>query len=538
MNDLEENKNIVKTKIDIFEPSKKISRELSKLDLSKIDSPKHIECTVDRNTINQIVDTLSFDDVLINPRLSNIQSRKDISLKTRLTKKISLNLPLISSPMDTITEDKMAIEMALNGGLGIIHRYNTIEKQVEMVKSVKRYLSFKIENPYTISEDNTVDELLVQISKLNVYSFIVVKKQYIDTISYEILSGIVTKWDLNNHKLSGTSNQTKIKDIMTSLDKLVYANPKITKDEALNIMKKHKIEKLPLSCEGVNLCGMISYKSIMEYELNKNKYSLDENNSLLVGASVGIVGDYLERTKALINAGCNLICIDVANGYNEKVSHVIKELKSLGVELMAGNVCNSEGFEFLCQAGADCIRVGIGNGSICSTRLVTGVGCGQFSALMNCRHIARKYNVGMISDGGHLGKDGNISKAFIIGSNAMILGKTISATDETPGKIINRNNRRVKYYRGMASAMAMASKAEVSNQEYNDNQNPEGMDMEIEIKGPVKNILQRIESSIKSTMSYIGCLNTEKLREDENKISFYKQSSGVMSETSIRGKTV
>jgi len=532
MTDLEENTNIVKSRIDIFEPPKRMSREFSKLDLSKIDSPKEMVIA------NQIVDTLSFDDVLINPRLSNIQSRKDISLKTKLTKKISLNLPLISSPMDTITEDKMAIEMALNGGLGIIHRYNTIEKQVEMVKSVKRYLSFKIDNPYTINEDNTVDELLTQINKLNVYSYVVLKKQNIDVTCYEVLSGIVTKWDLNNHKLSGNSNQTKIKNIMTPFDKLVYANPNITKDEALNIMKKHKIEKLPLSCEGVNLCGMISYKSIMEYELNKNKYSLDTNNSLLVGASVGIVGDYLERTKQLINAGCNLICVDVANGYNEKVANVVKELKSLGVEVMAGNVCNPEGFEFLCKAGADCIRVGIGNGSICSTRLVTGVGCGQFSALMSCRHVARKYNVGMISDGGHLGKDGNISKAFVIGSNAMILGKTISATDETPGKIINRNNRRVKYYRGMASAMAMASKAEVSNQEYNDNQNPEGMDMEIEIKGPVKNILQRIESSIKSTMSYIGCINTEKLREDENNISFYKQSAGVMSETSIRGKTV
>jgi IMP dehydrogenase len=205
---------------------------------------------------------------------------------------------------------------------------------------------------------------------------------------------------------------------------------------------------------------------------------------------------------------------------------------------MAGNVCNAEGFEYLCDAGADCIRVGIGNGSICSTRLVTGIGSGQFTALMQCREISRKYNVGMISDGGHLGKDGNISKAFVVGANAMILGKTLAATDETPGRIINRNNRRVKYYRGMASAMAMASKAEISNQEYNDSQNPEGVDMEIEIKGPVKSIIKRIESSIKSTMSYIGCKDTDILRNIENNIIYYKQSPGVMSETSIRGKTL
>ena len=205
---------------------------------------------------------------------------------------------------------------------------------------------------------------------------------------------------------------------------------------------------------------------------------------------------------------------------------------------MAGNVCNADGFEFLCKAGADCIRVGIGNGSICSTRLVTGIGSGQFTALQQCREVARKYNVGMISDGGHLGKDGNIAKALVVGSSAMMLGKTLAATDETPGRIINRNNRRVKYYRGMASAMAMASKAEISNQEYNDSQNPEGVDMEIEIKGPVKSIIKRIESSIKSTMSYIGCKDTDTLRNVEKDIIYYKQSAGVMSETSIRGKTL
>ena len=276
----------------------------------------------------------------------------------------------------------------------------------------------------------------------------------------------------------------------------------------------------------------------MDYEMNKNAYSLDPHNRLLVGAAVGIVGDYYERAEKLVEAGIDILCIDVANGFNQTVYNVVQKLKELKVEIMVGNVCNPEGYEFLCQAGADCIRVGIGNGSICSTRLVTGVGSGQFTALMQCREISRKYNVGMISDGGHLGKDGNIAKAFVVGCSAMILGKTLAATDETPGRIINRNNRRVKYYRGMASAMAMASKAELSKQEYNDNQNPEGVDMEIEIKGPVKNIVKRIESSIKSTMSYIGCSNTEALREIEGDIKYYKQSAGVMSETSIRGKTL
>jgi IMP dehydrogenase len=482
--------------------------------------------------MNSIIDTLSFDDVLISPRYSNIDSRKTINLKSQLTKNITLNLPLISSPMDTITESKMAIEMALNGGLGIIHRYNTIEQQVSLVKEVKRHLSFVIEKPYTILETETVIDLLNKVKQYNVYSYLV-------TDDTNTLKGIVTKRDLNAHIMNNGNNSVNITKIMISFDNIIYLiENSFTKTDVVNLMNKHKIEKVPIIDENNKIKGMILYKHLMNYKLNKEIYSFDKQNNLLVGAAVGIVGDYLERSKQLIEAGCDILCIDVANGFNQTVYNVVKELKELypTTELMVGNVCNAEGFEFLCRAGADCIRVGIGNGSICSTRLVTGVGSGQFTALMECRRISRKYNVGMISDGGHLGKDGNISKAFVVGANAMILGKTLAATDETPGRIINRNNRRVKYYRGMASAMAMASKAEISNQEYNDSQNPEGVDMEIEIKGPVKSIVKRIESSIKSTMSYIGCKDTDTLRSIETEIMYYKQSAGVMSETSIRGK--
>lgn len=476
--------------------------------------------------MNIIQESLSFDDVLIEPRYSTIDSRKNIVLKSRLTKNISLTLPLISSPMDTITESDMAINMAINGGLGIVHRYNTIDQQVNMIKKVKRHLSFIIENPYTVYENETINSLLNKIKQTKVQSYLVIN---ID----EILVGIITKRDLNAHKVSKNSNDIHVSEIMTK--DLITASLDITREEALKIMNLHKIEKLPVISED-NSFGLISYKSLMAYELNKDRYSLDSKGQLLVGASIGVVEDYFERASSLVEAGCNILCVDVANGYNEKVKNVIQELKKLNVDILAGNVCNPEGFEFLCLAGADCIRVGIGNGSICSTRLVTGVGSGQFSSLMKCREIARIYNVGMISDGGHLGKDGNISKAFVVGADAMMLGKTLAATDETPGNIIYRNNRRVKCYRGMASAMAMVSKAEMTNKEYNNSQNPEGADIEVEIKGPVGDILLRIESSIKSTMSYIGCSNTEQLRKIENGIIYNRQSIGVMSETSIRGK--
>jgi IMP dehydrogenase len=482
--------------------------------------------------MNQIIETLSFDDVLISPRSSDITSRKTISLKTKLTNKISLNLPLISSPMDTITEDKMAIEMALNGGLGIIHRYNTIEQQVEMVNKVKRYLSYIITNPYTILETETVQDLLNKIKEYSVYSYLVTDDQ-------NTLKGIVTKRDLNAHIISKKENTIKILEIMTPQNKIhCMYNGKFSRQDVIDLMNQYKIEKVPVIDINFKIKGMILYKNLMDYELNKNIYSLDPQNRLLVGAAVGIVGDYLERAKQLVIAGIDILCIDVANGFNQTVLNVVKELKELNIEIMVGNVCNPEGFKFLCEAGADCIRVGIGNGSICSTRLVTGVGSGQFTALMSCRKISREYNVGMISDGGHLGKDGNIAKALVIGSSAMILGKTLAATDETPGRIINRNNRRVKYYRGMASAMAMVSKAEISKQEYNENQTSEGVDMEIEIKGPVKNIVKRIESSIKSTMSYIGCKDIDTLRSIEDELVYYRQSVGTMSETSIRGKTI
>jgi len=476
--------------------------------------------------MNTIQESLSFDDVLLEPRYSDIESRKNISLKSKLTKNISLYLPLISSPMDTITDSDMAIAMAINGGLGIIHRYNTIDQQVNMIKKTKRYLSFIIENPYTISCVSSVYDLLERIKKDKVNSYIVLNRD-------NQFAGLVTKRDMSAHLISGNTNDTLINDIMNR--NIITVEENITREEALKIMNKHKIEKLPVVVNGI-IKGLIIYKNLLEYEINKNKYSLDSNGELLVGAAIGIVDDYYERAESLVKAGCNILCVDVANGFNKKVVEVIQKLKKLNVDIMAGNVCNPIGFEFLCLAGADCIRVGIGNGSICSTRLVTGVGAGQFTSLMKCRQIARKYNVGMISDGGHLGKDGNISKAFIVGSDAMMLGKTLAATDETPGNIIFRNNRRVKCYRGMASAMAMISKAEMTNKEYNGSQNPEGADIEVEIKGPVKDILLRIESSIKSTMSYIGCVNTEELRKIECEIVYNRQSIGVMSETTIRGK--
>lgn len=487
--------------------------------------------------------SLSFNDILMEPRFSTISSRKQISLKTKLTKNISLNLPLISSPMDTLTNDKMAIAMATNGGLGIIHRYNTIEEQCNMIKSVKRYLSFVIESPYTVNKSIMISHLKLLINKLNVWSYLVIDND-------NKLYGIITKRDIESYNLKNKFDDSidsyeLVENHMTPLEKIIYINNNdVTRSNAIEIMSTNKIEKLPIIDENKNIVGLITFNSLYDYEKNKHNYTLDKNGKLQVGAAVGIIGDYLDRAISLYNAGCDILCVDVANGYNENVKNAISKIKENipEIDIMAGNVCNANGYEFLCKLGVDCIRIGIGCGSICTTRLVTGCGKGQFSAIMECRNIARKYGVSMISDGGHCGSDGNIAKALIAGCDAMMLGNTLSATDETPGTIIYRNGKRVKYYRGMASVSAMISKGEMTNNDNIDylghSQSSEGVVMEVEVKGPVRDILIRISNSLKSSMSYQGFATIKELRDNENDIEFCMQTPIGLQETTTRGKLV
>jgi IMP dehydrogenase len=486
-------------------------------------------------------ESLSFDDILIEPRLSNVESRKNIKLQNNLTKTITLHTPLISSPMDTITEDKMAIHMAIHGGIGIIHRYNSIEEQVKMVQNVKRYISFIIHNPYTINQNVTLQELQKKIHECNVYSHLVIDNN-------NKLVGIITKRDIEHFMIKNINvnnyNSTTVNEIMTIFeDMIVEYDDKITRNEAIDIMIEAGIEKLPIVTLNNEIIGLITFRNLYEHEKNNKYYSLDKNGKLLVGASIGIVGDYMDRAKALIEAGCDILCIDVANGYNENVKNCIVNIKSAypDIQIMAGNVCSADGFEYLCNAGADCIRVGIGNGSMCTTRMVTGCGKGQFSSVKECRKIAKKYNVGLISDGGNCGKDGNMAKALIAGADAIMLGRTLAATDETPGKIIQlgHNYRRVKYFRGMASNLAMLSKSEKIPNANSDMSlyHSEGINTEIEIKGPVRDILLRIISSIKSAFSYIGCHTFKELRNIEDDIVFIRQTYiGAINETATRIK--
>lgn len=469
-----------------------------------------------------IKESYSFDDVLIEPRYSNIKSRSDISLKTRLSDKITLNIPIISSPMDTVTEDSMAIEMAINGGLGVIHRFQSVESQVAMIKRVKRHLSNMIEKPYTINYKCTLDEL---VSKYNVSGIIVVdeNKKFI---------GIVSKRDIEIHNISTGSKEILVKDIMTPLERVKYVE-KYDIIEIMDIYKKYKVEKVPILASDKSILGLVVLKNLVYFYKNKDIAALDSNGRLLVGGAVGI-NDYIERADKLVRAGVDVVCIDIANGYNDMMYNAIKYLKEKfpNVTVMAGNVCTKDGFEFLCKAGADCIRVGIGSGSICTTRIQTGIGVCQFSALMECSNIAKEYNVTMISDGGHCGKVGNKFKALAVGSGCVLLGKSLAGTKESPGKVIYKSGRRFKYYRGMASMYANLSKEEKTGGDTNKNFYVEGIEGEIEYKGNVVDELNRICNGMRSGMSYLGVRSISELHEIE--VVFNKITSSGLNETLTR----
>ena len=521
-----------------------------------------------------------FDDVLMEPLLSNISSRSSISLETNIginDRVLTLKTPLISSPMDTVTETEMAIKMALNGGLGIIHRYMSIEDQVAQVTKVKRYLQYIITEPYKLLPTATFDEIERLRELYNVSSFCIVDAN-------NTLLGIITRRDLEYMKYyerdgSGSSSgsgsgignnnltvayfmNTNIImiDIMSSMNGYRQQNPVENTYESIlkiskQLMLQHKIEKIPI-VKGSTLIGLVTLKNIRHYENNKSKACVDSNGALCVGASVGIVGDYLLRLEQLVAVGVDLICIDVANGFNENVFNVIKiiRVKYPTLILMVGNVCNWQGYAALAKFDVDCIRIGVGNGSICTTRLETGIGKGQFSAVFECFRykIANNALPHIICDGGSLGKNGNKVKALACGSSAVMLGRTLSSTEESPGSIIYRNGKRFKYIRGMASTMASLSKEEKTgsasgsgtstsnnNKRKSSSMHSEGVDGEQELSGSVVDVLEQINGGLKSGMSYLGCENIKQLHNKNAKgeIKFNLVTSIGMTETGIRIKT-
>ncbi|MCS7201088.1 MAG: IMP dehydrogenase [Patescibacteria group bacterium] len=441
---------------------------------------------------------LSFDDVLLIPKRSKIDSRKDIRLETKLTEKISLKLPIISSAMDTVTEAEMAIALARMGGLGIIHRFCSIDHQVNQVIKVKRAENYLIENPICVNPDTKLTELYELIEKYNFQTFLVTDKS-------EKLLGIVSKRD---YFLEDRLDK-KVKDVMTPFHKLIVSYRKISFREAKEIFKKYKIEKIPIINKNRKVIGLITFKDF-QFSLNE-KATRDKKGRLLVGGAIGIRDDFLERATELVKAEVDILCIDVAHGHLEKCLRAVREIKSRfpNIPLIAGNVATEKGARDLIKKGADIIKVGIGPGGACTTRIVTGVGVPQLTAIMLARKGAE--NTSIIADGG-CRNSGDIVKALAAGANAVMIGSLLAGTDEAPGKVMKIDGKKVKIFRGMSSMSAFSSKLQKTLENVDYQPLAEGIEQAIiPYKGPVFEILLELEKGIRSGFSYCGASDIKTL---------------------------
>jgi len=441
---------------------------------------------------------ITFDDILLVPKKSKIDSRKDINLSSVLTKDVVLNLPIISAAMDTVTEGEMAIALARKGGLGIIHRFSSIEEQVNEVLKVKKAENYLIEEPICILPGTTLREIKEKAEEWNFQTFLVVDEQ-------KRLLGLISKRD---YVLEDDENKLA-KDLMIPFEKLIVSNKKISFDEAKEIFKKYKIEKIPIVDNERKVLGLITFRDF-KYSLNQ-KAVRDKKGRLLVGAAIGIRGDYLERASALVQAGVDVLCIDVAYGHLEKCLKAVSEVKRKfpEVTLIAGNIATRQGAEDLKNAGADIIKVGIGPGSACTTRIVAGVGVPQITAIIEARKGAG--DLPIIADGG-CRNSGDIVKALAVGANAVMLGSMLAGTDEAPGKVFFVNGRRVKFFRGMASAAAYQDKIKKTKEENEYEPSSEGVSYGfVDYKGSVNEILENLEKGIRSGFSYCGASNLEEL---------------------------
>ncbi len=449
---------------------------------------------------------LTFDDVLLVPKYSDITSRSQTNLGTKLSRNISLNIPFISANMDTVTESAMAVIMARSGGVGIIHRFLTIQEQANEVLKVKRSGSVMIENPYTINQDKTVQDAIDYAEEKEVSGLLVVD-------SDSKLVGIVTDRDLLFEK--NTSHL--IKDVMTK--DVVTANSGVSSEEAKEILHKHRIEKLPIVDESGSINGLITSKDITNIE-DYPLASKDKKGRPLVGAAVGVKGDFLERTEALLDAGTDVLVVDIAHGHSENAINTVRNIKKAfpDCELIAGNIATAQGAEDLIKAGVDAVKVGVGSGSICITRVITGSGVPQLTAVMNCAKVGRDHGIPIISDGGTR-TSGDATKALAAGASSVMIGSMLGGTDESPGTVLTKNGKRFKVYRGMASLGASLGRKskESGSLSFDDDLNDyvaEGVEAMVPYKGTVTDILKQLTGGVRSGLSYCGAHTITQMQDN------------------------
>lgn len=433
----------------------------------------------------------TFDDLLLVPNKSEVLP-KDVSLVTNLTKKIKLNIPLMSAGMDTVTESKMAISMAREGGIGIIHKNMSIEAQANEVDRVKRQENGVITNPISLPKGKIVQDALDLMAKYRISGIPVTEGKK--------LVGIITNRDI----VYETDYTKSIEEVMTSKN-LVTAPQSTTVEAAKEILKKHKIEKLPLVDSEGNLTGLITVKDI-EKTVKFPNAAKDERGRLLCGAAVGVTKDMMERVDALVAVDVDVITIDTAHGHSKGVLDAVKTVKEKYPELqvIAGNVATAEATKDLIEVGADCIKVGIGPGSICTTRVVAGVGVPQLTAIMDCVEEANKYGVPVIADGG-LKYSGDVVKSLAAGAKICMMGSMFAGCEEAPGETEIYQGRSYKVYRGMGSLGAMAAGSKDRYfQEDNKKLVPEGVEGRLPFKGPVVDTIYQLVGGIRSGMGYLG----------------------------------
>lgn len=445
---------------------------------------------------------LTFDDILLMPAISSVLPNQ-VDLTTNLTRKIKLNIPLMSAGMDTVTEYRMSIAMAREGGIGIIHKNMSIQEQALEVDKVKRSEHGVITDPFSLSKNHTIGDASELMERYKISGVPIIDDK-------GRLEGIITNRDIRFE----TDNKRKIKEVMTS-ENLITGAPGISLEEALKILKGHKIEKLPLVDKNNILKGLITIKDIEKHEQYPHS-ARDESGRLLAGAAVGVTKDVLERVEALNKSKADVIVIDTAHGQSTGVLDTIREIKSAfpDIQLIAGNVATYQGTVDLILAGADCVKIGIGPGSICTTRVVTGIGVPQVTAIMEAAKAAKEYDIPIIADGG-IKYSGDVTKALAAGGNAVMMGSLFAGTEESPGEELYVEGRKFKTYRGMGSLGAMSSG---SSDRYFQSETkkyvPEGVEGRVPFKGKVGDIIYQLIGGVKSGMGYCGAANLEALREN------------------------